>query len=59
MADIQDYISTPKYETFSYLPALSPEGMRRQIAYIVKQGWNPAPPQALLVKAEATTSLPA
>ncbi|MBU2833276.1 ribulose bisphosphate carboxylase small subunit, partial [Acidithiobacillus ferriphilus] len=29
MADIQDYNSTPKYETFSYLPAMGPEKMRR------------------------------
>lgn len=42
MADIQDYISTPKYETFSYLPQLTPEKMRRQIAYVLAQGWNPA-----------------
>ena len=41
MSDIQDYISTPKYETFSYLPALAPEKTRRQIAYMVTQGWNP------------------
>ena len=41
MADIQDYKSTPKYETFSYLPPMTPEKMRRQIAYIVTQGWNP------------------
>ena len=42
MSDIQDFKSTPKYETFSYLPAMSPEKMRQQIAYIVKNGWNPA-----------------
>ena len=41
MADIQDYKSTPKFETFSYLPAMTPEKTRRQIAYIVSQGWNP------------------
>lgn len=41
MSDIQDYISTPKYETFSYLPAMAPEKIRRQIAYMVSQGWNP------------------
>ena len=41
MSDIQDYKSTPKFETFSYLPAMTPEKTRRQIAYIVSQGWNP------------------
>jgi len=25
MAEIHDYVSTPKYETFSYLPPLTPE----------------------------------
>ena len=41
MADIQDYVSTPKYETFSYLPPLTPEELRKQVAYIIAQGWNP------------------
>lgn len=41
MSEIQDYKSTPKYETFSYLPALTPEKIRRQISYMVSQGWNP------------------
>jgi ribulose-bisphosphate carboxylase small chain len=42
MAEIQDYHQSPKYETFSYLPALSPEEVRGQIQYIIDQGWNPA-----------------
>ena len=41
MADLQDYNSTPKYETFSYLPPMTPEKIRRQIAYLISQGWNP------------------
>ena len=42
MADVQDYKQAIKYETFSYLPSLSPEEIREQIKYIVNQGWNPA-----------------
>jgi ribulose-bisphosphate carboxylase small chain len=42
MAEIQDYQQSAKYETFSYLPALSPEEIREQIQYVVDQGWNPA-----------------
>jgi ribulose-bisphosphate carboxylase small chain len=45
---IQDYnssLSKPevsrKYETFSYLPALSDAQIREQIEYIVSKGWNP------------------
>lgn len=41
MAEIHDYVSTPKYETFSYLPAMTPEKIRSQITYLIKQGWNP------------------
>jgi len=48
MSDIQDYNSSlgdaeqsRKYETFSYLPALSDESIRAQIQYIVDKGWNP------------------
>lgn len=39
---VQAYHSTLKHETFSYLPALTPEQVRRQIAYALAQGWNPA-----------------
>jgi ribulose-bisphosphate carboxylase small chain len=48
MSDMQDYhsrLSDPasrKFETFSYLPAMSTEQIRAQVEYIVKQGWNPA-----------------
>jgi ribulose-bisphosphate carboxylase small chain len=48
MSDMQDYnssLSEPssrKFETFSYLPAMSPDEIRAQIQYIVDQGWNPS-----------------
>jgi ribulose-bisphosphate carboxylase small chain len=48
MSDIQDYqsrLSDPasrRFETFSYLPPLSMEDIRKQVDYIVKRGWNPA-----------------
>jgi ribulose-bisphosphate carboxylase small chain len=42
MPDMQDYDSTPKYGTFSYLPEFNAEQTREQIAYIIGQGWNPA-----------------
>ena len=42
MAAVQAYISSNKYETFSYLPAMDPEQVRRQIAYALARGWNPA-----------------
>ena len=29
-------------ETFSYLPPMTPDRLRRQIAYLIAQGWNPA-----------------
>jgi ribulose-bisphosphate carboxylase small chain len=29
-------------ETFSYLPPMTPERLRKQIAWIISQGWNPA-----------------
>lgn len=41
MAEVQDYKSSPKFETFSYLPPMTPEQVRRQIAYLISQGWNP------------------
>lgn len=47
MSDIQDYKSSlsnaasRKFETFSYLPEMTPEQIREQIAYIVSKGWNP------------------
>lgn len=48
MSDVQDYTSrlsdpaSRKFETFSYLPPMSPEDVRKQVAYIVSRGWNPA-----------------
>jgi len=44
---MQDYesslsdTSSRKFETFSYLPAMTPEQTRQQIEYIVSKGWNP------------------
>ncbi|MGQ9724063.1 MAG: ribulose bisphosphate carboxylase small subunit [Tepidimonas sp.] len=31
-----------KFETFSYLPAMTAEEIRKQVQYIVSRGWNPA-----------------
>jgi ribulose-bisphosphate carboxylase small chain len=48
MSEVQDYksrISDPgsrKFETFSYLQPMSAEEIRRQVEFVVKQGWNPA-----------------
>ncbi|MDQ7014902.1 MAG: ribulose bisphosphate carboxylase small subunit [Gammaproteobacteria bacterium] len=49
MSDMQDYNSSlsdaavsRKFETFSYLPALTVESTRAQIQYIVDKGWNPS-----------------
>jgi ribulose-bisphosphate carboxylase small chain len=43
MPDILAYNATEtRGETFSYLPPMTPERLRRQIAYLVAQGWNPA-----------------
>ncbi|MBC9073895.1 ribulose bisphosphate carboxylase small subunit [Thauera sp. CAU 1555] len=48
MSEVQDYPSrlgdaaSRRFETFSYLPAMSEEALRRQVAYIVERGWNPA-----------------
>jgi len=48
MSQVQDYksrVSDPasrKFETFSYLPAMSDADIRKQVEYIVSQGWNPA-----------------
>ncbi len=47
MSEIQDYQSSlrdpasRKFETFSYLPEMTAEQIRRQVEYIVAQGWNP------------------
>jgi ribulose-bisphosphate carboxylase small chain len=29
-------------ETFSYLPPMTPERLRKQLVHIIAQGWNPA-----------------
>ena len=48
MSDVQDYksslsdTSSRKFETFSYLPEMDAEGIRKQVEYIVSKGWNPA-----------------
>jgi ribulose-bisphosphate carboxylase small chain len=48
MQTIQDYrssLSDPasrRFGTFSYLPKLSAEALRRQVQYIVARGWNAA-----------------
>lgn len=48
MSDVQDYpsrISDPnsrKLGTFSYLPQMTDEELRKQIEHIVAKGWNPA-----------------
>ena len=48
MSDVQDYASSlsdvksRKFETFSYLPEMTKEQIRAQVAYIVSKGWNPA-----------------
>jgi ribulose-bisphosphate carboxylase small chain len=48
MSEMQDYASrlsdpaSRKFETFSYLPELSPEAIRAQVQYICDKGWNPA-----------------
>ena len=48
MSEMQDYkssltdVSSRKFETFSYLPEMSKDNIRKQVEYIVNQGWNPA-----------------
>lgn len=48
MSQMQDYKSSlgdpssRKFETFSYLPAMDPAQIRKQVEYIVSRGWNPA-----------------
>lgn len=48
MSELQDYnsrLSDPnsrKFETLSYLPALTDEQIRAEVKYIVSKGWNPA-----------------
>ncbi len=48
MSEMQDYksslsdLSSRKVETFSYLPEMDAEAIRKQVEYIVSKGWNPA-----------------
>jgi ribulose-bisphosphate carboxylase small chain len=48
MSEMQDYksrVSDPasrKFETFSYLPAMSPDKIKKQVQYLVSKGFNPA-----------------
>ena len=45
MQDYKSRLSDPnsrKFETFSYLPAMSDKDIRKQVEYIVAKGWNPA-----------------
>ncbi|TCV84314.1 ribulose bisphosphate carboxylase small subunit [Sulfurirhabdus autotrophica] len=48
MNEVMDYksrVSDPasrKFETFSYLPAMSDEDIKKQVEYLISKGWNPA-----------------
>lgn len=48
MSEVQDYPSrlsdsnSRKMGTFSYLPPMTAEQIRKQVEWIVKNGWNPA-----------------
>lgn len=48
MSEMRDYksrLSDPasrKFGTFSYLPAMTPERIRKQVEFIVGRGWTPA-----------------
>jgi len=48
MSEMQDYNSrlsdtaSRKFETFSYLPAMETDEIKKQVAYLVSKGWNPA-----------------
>jgi len=48
MSDVQDYPSrladpaSRKMGTFSYLPPMTTDQIRKQVEWIVKNGWNPA-----------------
>ncbi len=43
MPQVQAYKPTERRtETFSYLPPMTPERLRKQIAYLLAQGWNAA-----------------
>ena len=48
MSEVVDYksrVSDPasrKFETFSYLPAMTEGEIKKQVEYLVSKGWNPA-----------------
>ena len=48
MSTMQDYhsrLTDParrKFGTFSYLPPMSAEQVKKQVAYLIAQGWSPA-----------------
>ncbi len=48
MSEMQDYksrVSDPasrKFETFSYLPAMSDDNINKQVKYLISKGFNPA-----------------
>ncbi len=43
MPEILAYKTTQiRGETFSYLPPMTPERLRKQVTYLIAQGWNPA-----------------
>jgi ribulose-bisphosphate carboxylase small chain len=35
-------VTSRKGETFSYLPPMTPERLRKQVAYLIAQGWSAA-----------------
>ena len=43
MSETLAYKPTGKHsETFSYLPPMTPDRLRKQISYLINQGWSPA-----------------
>jgi len=45
LRDYKSRLSDPrsrKFGTFSYLPAMTPERIRKQVEFIVSRGWDPA-----------------
>lgn len=48
MSEVMDYksrLSDPasrKFETFSYLPAMTTDEIKKQVEYLISKGWNPA-----------------
>ena len=48
MSDVQDDkarlgdAASKRFETFSYLPQMGGDELRKQVQYIVDRGWNPA-----------------